>query len=124
LDEQTDNVNPENSRKRALFPRIIRKRTVGLNELCKRTAAGTTFNAYELEIAAKMLVDGILKELGDGNNVCIDGFGTFSVSAEAIREAQNPDDIRAESIRLKRIVFKMSKALSKHLFTFQRLPKK
>ncbi|MDR1762324.1 MAG: HU family DNA-binding protein [Bacteroidales bacterium] len=125
LDEQTDNMSPEGNKKRGLFPRIIRKRTVGLEELCKLTAEGTTFNPYELEIAAKMLVDSILKELGNGNNVCIENFGTFSVSAEAVREAQSPHDIRAESIRAKKIVFKTSKALLKHLhFTFQRLPKK
>ncbi len=124
LDEQSDNLNSEGNRKRGLFPRIIRKQTIGLKELCKRTAEGTTFNAFELEIAAKMLVDGILEELGDGNNVCIEGFGTFSVSAETIRKAQNPNDIRAESIRAKKIVFKTSKALLKHLpFKFQRLPK-
>ena len=124
LDEQTDNMNPAESKKRGLFPRIIRRRTIGLDELCKRRAEGTTFNAFELEIAAKMLVDGILKELGDGNNVTIDGFGTFSISAEAAREAQQPHDIRAESIRFKKIVFRMSKALSKHPFRFQRLPSK
>ena len=125
LDEQTDNMNPEGNKKRGLFPRIIRRRTVGLGELCQRAAAGTTFNAFELEIAAKMLVDRILKELGDGNNVCISDFGTFSVSAEAIRKAQQPHDIRAESIRLKKIVFKTSKSLLKHLtFQFQRLPNK
>jgi predicted histone-like DNA-binding protein len=125
LDEKTDRLNPEGSRKYGLYPRIIRRKTVGLEELCKRTAEGTTFNAFELEVAAKMLVDGILDELGDGNNVCIENFGTFSVSAEATREAHEQHDIRAESIRLKRIVFKMSKALLKQLsFTFQRLPGK
>jgi predicted histone-like DNA-binding protein len=125
LDAKTDNLHPEESRKRGLFPRIIRHRTVGLEELCKRTAEGTTFNAFELETAAKMLVDGILNELGEGNNVCIDDFGTFSVSAEATREAHEQHDIRAESIRLKRIVFKTSQSLLKHLrFTFQRLPSK
>jgi predicted histone-like DNA-binding protein len=124
LDEQNDNLNPEGNKKQALYPRIIRRNTIGLSELCKHTASGTTFNAFELEIAFKMLVDGILKELGNGNNVCIDGFGTFSVSAEAIREAKQPDDIRAESIRLKKIVFKTSKSLSKQQFHFERVPKK
>ena len=123
MDEQTDNLHPEDNRKRGLFPRIIRKGTVGLKELCKRTAAGTTFNAIELESAANMLVAGILKELGNGNNVTIDHFGTFSISAEAIRKVQNPKDIRAESIRLKKIVFKTSKTLLKEVFfKFQRLP--
>jgi predicted histone-like DNA-binding protein len=124
LDEQNDNLNPKGNKKQALYPRIIRKNTIGLSELCKRTASGTTFNAFELEIAFKMLVDGILKELGNGNNVCINNFGTFSVSAEAIREAKQPNDIRAESIRLKKIVFKTSKSLSKQQFHFERVPKK
>jgi len=124
LDEQIDNVNPDGDKKQALFPRVIRKQTVGLTELCKNRADGTTFNAFELEMAAKMLVDGILKELGEGNNVCIDNFGTFSVTAEAVREAHQPNNIRAESIQLKKIVFKTSKALHKHQFQFQRLPKK
>ncbi|MDR1198888.1 MAG: HU family DNA-binding protein [Prevotellaceae bacterium] len=123
LDEQNDNLNSEENKKRKLYPRIIRKRTVGLDELCRRTAEGTTFNAFELEIAAKMLVDGILHELGEGNNVCIESFGTFSVSAEAAREARQEHDIRAESIRVKKIVFKTSKALHPD-FKFQRLPKK
>jgi predicted histone-like DNA-binding protein len=124
MDEQTDNLHPEGSRKRGLFPRIIRRRTVGLSELCRRAAKGTTFSAFEVETATKMLVEHILKELGDGNNVTIDDFGTFSVSAEAIRKAERPHDIRAESIRLKKIVFKTSNSLLKRLsFKFQRLPK-
>ena len=105
LDEQTDNLHSKESRKRGLFPRIIRKRTIGLEELCQRTAEGTTFNAFELEIAAKMLVAAILQELGDGNNVCIDNFGTFSVSAEAMRKVMGQHDIRAESIRVKKNSF-------------------
>jgi predicted histone-like DNA-binding protein len=124
MDEQTDNLHPEGSRKRGLFPRIISRRTVGLEELCRRAASGTTFNAFEVEVAAKMLVETILKELGDGNNVTIENFGTFSVSAEAVRKVERPQDIRAESIRLKKIVFKTSKSLFKRLsFKFQRLPK-
>lgn len=125
LDEQTDNLHPEENRKQGLYPRIISKKTVRLNELCRHTAEGTTFNAFELEIAAKMLVEGILEELGNGNNVTIDSFGTFSVSAEVIRKVQKPQDIRAESIRLKKIVFKTSKSLISHLsFRFQRFPDK
>ncbi|MDR2887931.1 MAG: HU family DNA-binding protein [Bacteroidales bacterium] len=125
MDEQTDNLHPEGSRKRGLFPRIIRRRTIGLRKLCQNTAAGTTFNAVELETAASMLIAGILNELGEGNNVCLEQFGTFSVSAEATRKAELPHDIRAESIRLKRIVFKTSKPLLKHSgFEFRRIPGK
>ncbi|MGV8091187.1 MAG: hypothetical protein AB2L24_04905 [Mangrovibacterium sp.] len=60
--------------------------------------------------------------MGDGNHVCFDGFGTFSVSVKAVRPALNQHDIRAESIR---IVFKTSKTLLWHAgFRFQRKPEK
>jgi predicted histone-like DNA-binding protein len=123
MDAQNDNLRPEGSRKSGLYPRIVSKKTVGLEDLCQHAARGTTLNAFELEIAAKLIVERILKELRDGNNVTIDRFGTFSVSAEAIRKAQDPKDIRAESIRLKKIVFKTSTALPKSSFKFQRLAK-
>ena len=125
LDKQTDNMNPADSKKRGLFPRIIRKRTIGLRELCRLTAEDTTLNPFELEMAVEMFFTRVLRELGNGNNVTISNFGTFSVSAEAIREAQQPHDIRAASIRLKKIVFKTSKSLLKHFaFEFERLPKR
>ncbi|WP_430973263.1 HU family DNA-binding protein [Sunxiuqinia rutila] len=121
LDEQTDNLNPEEKRKRGLYPRVIRQRTVGLRELCERAAKGTTFNAIELEAGVQLAVKRLVEELADGNHVCIEGFGTFSVSAKSSRPATKQHDIRAESISLKRIVFKTSKILMKRsIFQFRR----
>ena len=123
LDKQTDNLHPEEERKQGLYPRVIRKRTVGLRELCRRTARDTTFNAIEMEASLALILDQMLKELGDGNHVCFNGFGTFSVSAKAIRPTLEQHDIRAESVRLKRIVFKTSKTLLRNAeFKFQRKP--
>ncbi|KOH42496.1 HU family DNA-binding protein [Sunxiuqinia dokdonensis] len=123
LDEQTDNLNPEEARKRGLYPRVIRKETVGLRTLCVRAATGTTFNAFELEAGVQLAVKQLIEELADGNHVCIEGFGTFSLSAKASRPAMEQHDIRAESISLKRIVFKTSKILLKRaVFRFQRKP--
>ncbi|MDR1103000.1 MAG: hypothetical protein LBL42_04495 [Tannerella sp.] len=125
LDGLTDNLNPEGSRKRGLFPRIIRKKTVSLRELCELAAAGTTFNVFELESAGRLLISEIIDQLSDGNNVCLDDFGTFSLSAEAIRPAQDEYDIRAESIRVKKVVFKTSKRLMSRMkyVVFKRKPK-
>jgi predicted histone-like DNA-binding protein len=121
----TDMLNSAENKKQGFYPRIVSKKTVSLSELCRNVARGGSLNAFEIEIAARMLVQGIIDELGEGNNVCIENFGTFSVSAEAIREAKAQHDIRAESIRAKRIVFKTSKALLGHLpFKFKRLPDK
>jgi predicted histone-like DNA-binding protein len=124
--EQTDNLHQGKNKKRGFYPRIISKRTVRLRELCQLAAEGTTINSVELEASAGILVKRILKELADGNNVCIDGFGTFSVSAEAVRPVSTEREIRAESIRVKKIVFKNSQALMKRLtgFVFRKMPTK
>jgi predicted histone-like DNA-binding protein len=123
---QTDNLHSEGNKRRGFYPRIISKRTVGLRELCRRAADGTTINAFELEASAGLIIHRILKELADGNNVCIEEFGTFSVSAETVRKVHTEKEIRAESIRVKKIVFKTSQALMKRLsgFTFRKMPAK
>jgi predicted histone-like DNA-binding protein len=125
MDGQTDNLNPEGSKKRGLFPRIIRKKTVSLRELCELAAEGTTFNAFELESGGRLLIREIVDQLSDGNNVCLDDFGTFSLSAETIRPAQDEYDIRAESIRVKKVVFKTSRRLMSRMkgLVFKRKPK-
>jgi nucleoid DNA-binding protein len=93
--------------------------------LSQKAAAGTTFNAFEVEVAGKLIIKQIKDELEEGNNVCIDDFGTFSISAETIRLAQQEHEIRAESIRVKKVVFKTSQRMMKEAgqFTFQRKPK-
>lgn len=47
MQKYTDCLHPEGSRKRGLFPRIVRKRTAGLKEPCRNTAAGATVNGQE-----------------------------------------------------------------------------
>jgi predicted histone-like DNA-binding protein len=124
--EQTDNLHSEGDKRRGFYPRIVSKRTVGLCELCRRAAEGTTINAFELEASAGIITRRILEELADGNNVCIERFGTFSISAEAVRAVHTEKEVRAESIRVKKIVFKTSQALMRRLtgFTFRKMPAK
>jgi predicted histone-like DNA-binding protein len=125
MDKQTDNLNPAESRKKGLYPRIISKKTLSLSQLCQDAAEGTTFNPFEVEGAARLLIDRIIRELSEGNNVCLDDFGTFSLSAEAVRTVQDEHEIRAESIRVKKVVFKTSRRLMQRFgeFKFQRKPK-
>jgi predicted histone-like DNA-binding protein len=126
MDKQLDNLNPAESKRKGLYPRIISKRTTSLSQLCRKVSEGTSFNYFEAEGIARLLIDGIIKELGEGNNVCLDDFGTFSLSAEAVRTVQDEHEIRAESIRVKKIVFKTSRKLQTERFgefKFQRKPK-
>jgi predicted histone-like DNA-binding protein len=126
MDKQTDNLNSEESKRKILYPRIISKGTTSLSQLCRKAATGTSFSYFEAEGIARLLIDGIIKELAEGNNVCLDDFGTFSLSAEAVRTAQDEHEIRSESIRVKKIVFRTSRKLLTERsgdFKFQRKPK-
>ncbi len=126
MEGQTDNLNPEGSKKQGLYPRVVSRDTLTLKQLAERAADGTTFNSFEVEMSARLLIAQIVKELKAGNNACLDEFGTFSFSAESTRKVQDEHEIRAESIRVKRVVFKTSSYLMKSLqySKFERIPKK
>jgi predicted histone-like DNA-binding protein len=126
LDKKTDNLNPENRKKDGLFPRVISKGTRHTEEFCRNAAKGTTFSPYELELALKIIFDNINSDLENGTSVCLDGIGTFSTTAEAARPVKEQHDIRAESVRVKKIVFKPSQVWMKKVknWKFERLPPK
>jgi nucleoid DNA-binding protein len=73
-----------------------------------------------------MVFDRVFENLANGYNVTITEVGTFSVTAETVRTAKQMNEIRAESIRLKKIVFRASSQLLKSAknWKFERLPKK
>lgn len=125
MDKQTDNLNPEENKKKGCYPRVIKKGTIGLEQLSGLASSGTTFKSFEVEVVGKMLVEEIIDQLKNGYNVCLEGFGTFSLSAES-RLVENENDIRAESIHVKKVVFKTSQRLMKELRNarFERAPKK
>ncbi|MDR2847677.1 MAG: HU family DNA-binding protein [Bacteroidales bacterium] len=114
LVRREDYLNPEGKKKGGYYPQVVRKATLDLQSLSKRAADGTTFNAMEVEVALRMAMKQIEEELLNSNHVCLDGFGTFSLSAES-RRVENPDDIRAESIAVKRVVFVPSKILMQRI---------
>lgn len=124
MESQNDNLNPEGKKKQGLYPKIVKKQTVGLKELAQRIAEETTFNKHEVESAIGMAFDNIIKELCNGNHVNINGFGSFSLSAESKKVVQQDDEIRAESVLVKRVLFRTSRTLMKNIrhAKFERLP--
>ncbi len=110
-----DYINPEGKKKEGYYPQVVRLDTLKIRELSKLASSETTLHRIEIEASLRMVIDHIEKELLNSNHVCLDGFGTFSLSAESIRRAENPDDIRAESIKVKRVVFIPSKTLMKRI---------
>jgi nucleoid DNA-binding protein len=67
-------------------------------------------NNFELEMAAKVLLQAIKSELLNSNHVCLEGFGTFSLKAGS-RTVKTTTELRAESIRVKKVAFKHSTIL-------------
>ena len=53
----------------------------------------------------------LIEELLNGNSVSIDGLGTFSLSADANRSVDRPEEIRAASIHVKSVNFRAAPEL-------------
>lgn len=115
---KNDNLSPEESKKKGYYPAVVRKETVGIKKLAERASSRCRMHPYELEMALKTLMEAIKDELLESNNVCLEGFGTFSLKAES-RNVENPDELRAESIFVKKVAFKCSPILLKDLKSAQ-----
>lgn len=105
-----DNVNPSGKKKSGYYPTVVRRKTVGIADLANIASGYCSMNNFELEMAAKVLLQAIKNELENSNHVCLEGFGTFSLKAGS-RIVQNPAELRAESIYVKKVAFKHSSIL-------------
>ena len=111
---KNDNLNPDEQKKKGYYPTVVRKKTVGLQEISELSSNWCRMHPYEMEMAIKTALQAIQKELLESNNVCLEGFGTFSLKAES-RNVESPDELRAESISVKKVTFKCSPILIKEL---------
>jgi len=109
-----DNLNPEGQKKESYHPLVVRANTLTLTDICKKASKGKSLSAIEIEMSVRLLFLQIEAELNDSNHVCLEGFGTFSLTAKS-RAMDNPEDIRAESIFVKRVIFVPSKPLMNRL---------
>jgi len=124
MDDLQDNMNSGNEKKKGLYPRVISKRTVFLDELLEKATDETTLSPYEAKIAFGLALKQLIYELKQGNNVCIDDFGMFSITAKS-RRVQDESEIRSASIEFNKLAFRMSRAFPRKLggVNFVRLPK-
>ena len=123
--EMNDNIHSDEKKKTGLYPRIITRRTVFLDELIESACRRTTLSPQEMRMAYELILKQMIQELTIGNNECFDDFGMFSLSATA-RPVKDEKEIRSYSIEVKRLVFRMSKAFLKKLgvVNFERVPPK
>ena len=121
----TDNVNLAENKKTGFYPTVVRRKTTGIAELAEMASENCSMNNFELEMAAKILLQTIKSELLKSNHVCLEGFGTFSLKAGS-RIVQNPNELRSESIYVKKVAFKHSPILLNEMkkATFEKYSKK
>jgi predicted histone-like DNA-binding protein len=110
-----DYYNPEESKKEGFYPQIVRRTTVTTADIALKMAKGKAMNVPDAKAMVETLIYCIEEELLNGNHVMLDNFGTFSITAHAKRKADTPDEIRAESIEVKRVAFKPSPALRRQM---------
>ena len=107
---KNDNLSPADKKKKGYYPTVVSKKTIGITELADIAAKHCSMNNFELEMATKVLLKAIQDELLNSNHVCLEGFGTFSLKAES-RHVETPDELRAESVFVKKVAFKCSPIL-------------
>lgn len=113
--QRGDYLNPDDKKKTGYYPQVVRAKTFTTEELALIMAKGKRLQAYEVKGTIELLLACIEDELLNGNNVCLNGFGTFSLSAKCKRTVDNPSEVRAESIEIKKVAFTPSAPLRKRL---------
>jgi predicted histone-like DNA-binding protein len=123
MDHLTDNMNPGEKKKKGLYPRVISRKTVFLDELLQKATEESSLSTAEARMAFDTIFEQLIKELKRGNSVCLDNIGLFSLTAGS-RRVQDKNEIRSASIAVKRLAFRMSRAFLKKLgyVEFVRLP--
>lgn len=105
-----------------MIPKIISRGTITTDMLLSMISSGSTFTKGDLQGVICSLTETIETWLKAGYNINVDGLGTFSVTAES-RIVQSEDDIRSNSIKVKRVTFKASRKFSNSMKNtkFQRM---
>ena len=104
----TINENP----KQGFMPRIARRGTVSTDLIVEKLADASSFTGADIHGVIRGLTEQIETHLKLGYNVTIEGLGTFSLAAEGII-VEKEGDIRANSIKVKRVVFKNASSFLK-----------
>lgn len=100
------------------YPQVIRTNNVDSRGLASYVTGDNGFLSASLLGAIEQLKEGIISLLENGNSVTINGLGTFTLTAQA-RLVKNPKEIRAGSISVKDVVFKVSPELMQRLKSVQ-----
>ena len=76
---------------------------VNKEELARDVSARTGIEVGQSKLAVEATLEAISKQIGDGNEVRLTGFGKFSVSQRAARQGRNPQTGETMQIAAKRV---------------------
>ena len=100
------------------YPQVIRSDNVDSKGLASYVTGDRGFRSAAMLGAIEQIKEGIISLLEDGNSVSISGLGTFTLTAQS-RLVKDPKEIRAGSISVKDVVFKVSPELMQRLRSVQ-----
>ena len=109
MTKRPDNLSTSSGK--GLYPRIIRNQNMDSSALAKRLSKGSPLLKGEMLGCIEQIKSQLIEELLNGNSVSIDGLGTFSLTAEANRSVDRPEEIRAASIHVKSVNFRAAPEL-------------
>ena len=76
---------------------------VNKDELARDVAARTGIDAGQSKLAVEATLEAIAKQIGDGNEVRLTGFGKFSAVQREARQGRNPQTGETMQIAAKRV---------------------
>lgn len=97
-----------------LFPQTISRGTKTLEDWAEEATMAGTLSPADVAAAMKSLETFVIKSLRGGYQVTLDGLGTLSVSLTS-RKVTDEKEIRSNSIDVKTVNFRCSKALVTNL---------
>ena len=120
-----DNLNEEGEKVTGFYPKVVSRGTIGKDRMFDDISRGSSSLRAELARSWMLMADYIEEKLEDGYDVCLDDFCTFGVSAK-YRRVDRKNEIRAESISVKGMHVRVSKAINQKLkrARFEREPEK
>ena len=120
-----DNLNEEGEKVTGFYPKVVSRGTIGKERMFDDISRGSSSLCAELARSWMLMADYIEEKLEDGYDVCLDDFCTFGVSAK-YRRVDRKNEIRAESISVKGMHVRVSKAINQKLkrARFEREPEK
>lgn len=102
----------------ALHARIVRGQVVRFDKLCEMIADRSTFSEGEVKGLMTLFKDELVFALKQGDAVEVEGIGLFYPTAKC-PPIRDPKEIRAESIRFSKVVFRACKELKQEMSTMK-----